>query len=100
MTCGTWKEAENIADVLLEKKLVACVEMLEIKSKYLWQDGIEEANEIKLTMKSVASHFETIKAEVKKLHSYDTFVLEALPVTLINEEAAKWLTTNASGTAG
>lgn len=96
LTCGSWEEAHNIVDVLLDKKLVACVEMSEVKSKYLWQNEVEEADEIKLTMKSVASHFETIEAEVKKLHSYDTFVLEALPVTRINEEAAKWLEENTS----
>ena len=37
LTCGSWREAQKIADVLLKKKLVACVEFVEVKSKAWWQ---------------------------------------------------------------
>jgi len=90
LTCGSWQEAQRIADALLEKRLVACVEMFEIKSKYHWQKAIQEAKEIKLIMESVAEHFDTVEAEVAKLHSYETFVLQQIPVHRISTEAAKW----------
>lgn len=92
LTCGSWQEAQRIADSLLEKKLVACVEMFDIKSRFHWQGNIDESKEVKLVMKSVAHLFNDIEAEVKKLHSYDTFVLEALPVSHISKDAAAWLT--------
>lgn len=92
LTCGSWQEAQRIADNLLDKKLVACVEFFEIQSKFRWHGNIEEGKEIKLVMKSAAHLFDAVEAEVKKLHSYETFVLEALPVAQISDDAAQWLT--------
>jgi periplasmic divalent cation tolerance protein len=92
LTCGSWQEAQRIADALLEKRLVACVEMFEIKSRYRWHGKLEQSDEIKLMMHSLAEHFDKVQTEVKKLHSYETFVLQALPVSHISEDAKAWLT--------
>jgi len=35
--------------------------------------------------------FDKIEAEVTKLHSYETFVLEAVPVSRISKSAQEWL---------
>jgi periplasmic divalent cation tolerance protein len=90
LTCGSWQEAQRIADALLEKHLVACVEMMEIKSKYHWQGKVEQNDEIKLIMETVASNFEQIEVEVEKLHSYETFVLQQIPIVRVSADAAKW----------
>jgi periplasmic divalent cation tolerance protein len=92
LTCGSWQEAQAIADALLEKRLIACAEFIEIKSKYHWQNRLENGNEIKLIMQTIAEKFDTIEAEVAKLHSYETFVLQALPVSHISKAAETWLT--------
>ena len=92
LTCGSWQEAQRIADSLLEKHLVACVEFIEIKSKSWWRNRIEETDEIKLVMQSVAENFEKVEAEVAKLHSYDTFVLQQIPLADLSTRAQTWLT--------
>lgn|GEM_PF-391561 len=92
LTCGSWQEAQKITDALLEKRLVACVEQLEIRSKNWWNGAVEDSKEIKLTMKTVAEKYDKIEAEIKKLHSYETFVLEMIPVARLNDDAVKWLT--------
>ncbi|MEO6513092.1 MAG: divalent cation tolerance protein CutA [Candidatus Saccharimonadales bacterium] len=94
VACGSWQEAQKIADVLLEKHLVASVEFMEIKSKYWWKLQLDEANEIKLIMTSVQKHFEAVEKELKKHHSYETFVLQAIPLVQVSEDAAKWLATS------
>jgi uncharacterized protein involved in tolerance to divalent cations len=91
LTCGSWQEAQAITDALLGKKLVACVEQMEIRSKNWWEGAIEDTKEIKLSMLSIAEHFSKIEAEIAKLHSYETFVLKQIPITHLNEDAAKWL---------
>lgn len=91
LSCGSWQEAQKIADSLLEQRLVACVEFFETQSKYHWQGGLDTANEIKLIMHSTAQLFDTVETEVKKLHSYEIFVLQAIPVTHISREAKQWL---------
>jgi uncharacterized protein involved in tolerance to divalent cations len=42
-------------------------------------------------MQSVVDHFEKIEKEVSKLHSYDTFVLQQIPLTNLSTKAQKWL---------
>lgn len=91
LKCGSWQEAQRIADSLLEKKLVACVEFLEIKSKYRWQGKLEEADEVKLIMETVAGNFGKVEEEVAKLHGYDTFVLQQIPLTDLSSRAKAWL---------
>jgi periplasmic divalent cation tolerance protein len=91
LTCGSWQEAQRIVDVLLEKRLIACAEFLEVKSDYLWRHERESAKEIKLIMQSIPTNFAKVEAEVAKLHSYETFVLQALPVQNISNQARKWL---------
>jgi periplasmic divalent cation tolerance protein len=92
LTCGSWQEAQAIADALLEKRLVVCVEFMEIKSKSWWQGQLEDKPEIKLIMHSAEHLFDMVEAEVKKLHNYDTFVLQALPVSHVSKQAQAWLT--------
>ena len=91
LTCASWQEAQAIADALLEKKLVACVEQMEIRSKNWWEGAIEDTKEIKLSMLSIAEHYSKIEAVIAKLHSYETFVLKQIPITHLNDDAAKWL---------
>jgi periplasmic divalent cation tolerance protein len=91
LTCGSWQEAQKITDVLLDQRLVACVEQMEIRSKNWWQGKVEDSKEIKLVMKTVVDNFEKVEAEVKKLHGYETFVLQMIPVAQMNDDAESWL---------
>ncbi len=91
LTCGSWQEAQKITDALLQKKLVACVEQLEIRSKNWWKGAIEDTKEVKLIMQTIADKFDEIEKEVKKHHSYDTFVLQMIPITKLSSDAAAWL---------
>lgn len=91
LTCGSWQEAQRIADSLLEQKLVACMEMLDVTSRFAWKGAIEENKEVKLIMTTVEHLFDQIQTEVSKLHSYETFVLQQLPITHLNQAAQDWL---------
>ncbi len=92
LTCGSWQEAQKIADELLGRKLVACVEFLNIKSRFQWKGNIDESSEVKIIMTTIESHFESIEAEVKKLHSYEIFVLKAIPLSHVSNAASSWIT--------
>ncbi len=100
LTCGSWQEAQKIADEVLEKRLVACVEFMEVKSKSWWKGKLEDTKEVKLIMQSVAENFEKIELEVAKLHSYNTFVLQQIPFTNLSTEAQTWLAKETNHSAG
>ena len=91
LTCGSWQQAQIIVDRLLATRLIACAEFIEIKSKFWWKDKITEGNEIKLIMKSHASLFDKVEAEIAKLHSYETFVLQSVPVVALSGAAQQWI---------
>ncbi|MCA9328826.1 divalent-cation tolerance protein CutA [Candidatus Saccharibacteria bacterium] len=90
LSCGSSEEASKIASVLLEMKLIACAKQLPIMSDYRWQDAIEHDNEVLLVMETRLELFEQIEAEVAKLHSYETFVLQAIPIVKLSKAAEKW----------
>lgn len=91
LTCGSWQEAQRIVDHLLKERLVACAEFIPVKSKFSWHQAFEEADEVKLIMLSLDKFFEKVEAEIKQLHSYETFVLKALPVTHLSTDAWAWV---------
>lgn len=92
LTCANQKEADKIAEVLLQKRLVACVRQVPINSAYRWKGKMESSNEVLLMMESREDLFKKIESEILKLHSYDTFVLSATPTEKISKAAEAWLT--------
>lgn len=91
LTCEDKKEASKIAKTLLNKHLIACAKQIPVSADFHWQNKMDHANEILLLMESRVDLFDKVEAEVAKLHSYDTFVLEAIPINKISKEAEKWL---------
>jgi periplasmic divalent cation tolerance protein len=90
LTCKDQAEADKIANTLLVKQLVVCARQLPVKSDYRWRSKIESGQEILLMMESRLDLFKKVETEVAKLHSYDTFVLSAVPVNKISKGAEGW----------
>lgn len=91
LTCADEKEADKIVNTLLVKHLVACVHKIPVSSKFHWQGKIKSNDEILLVMDSREDLFDEVEREIVKLHSYDSFVLEAIPLSRISKKAQKWL---------
>ncbi len=93
LTCKDKAEADMIASALLERRLVVCAKQIPITADFWWEQVIDHAKEILLVMESKLSDFETIEKEVVKLHSYDTFVLQAIPLAKVSRGATQWMET-------
>lgn len=91
LTCRDTAEAERIASALLRKKLVVCVKMTPVRSRFLWQGDLNSADEVLLIMDAPADNFAAVETEVARHHSYDTFVLTAVPVTRTTTAAEAWI---------
>lgn len=94
LTCEDRAEAEKIAQALLEQHLIACAKFIPIEARYWWKGEIVDGKEILLLMESAVENFDRIETEVAKLHSYETFVLQAIPLERVSKEASVWLTEN------
>lgn len=71
-TAGSAEEAESLAAGLVERKLVACAQLLPIGSIYRWEGKIEKDSEVLLLLKARADLYEQIEAHILENHSYDT----------------------------
>jgi periplasmic divalent cation tolerance protein len=96
LSCANIKEAQNIRRALLEKKLIVCGKINIVDTQNLWQGKIENGKEALLQMESRSSFYNKIFIEVKKLHSYNTFVLLQIPVTHTSKDVNSWLTSELS----
>lgn len=87
--------ADNIARVMLEEKLAACVSIIEgVKTSYWWEDKIESATECQLNMKTTAPALEKIILRVKKLHPYKVPEVIATKIQAGNHDYLAWLEQN------
>ena len=72
-TCGSREEAERLATILVEERLVACVNILpEVLSVYRWEGKVETASEHLLFMKTIEERQRELELRIGQLHSYDT----------------------------
>lgn len=91
LTCADAEEAKRISTALLEKKLIACARQSNVSSSYWWDGKINHDDEVLLMMESLEEKFADIEKVVAKLHSYDQFVLTAVPVLKTTPSVLKWL---------
>ena len=69
---STPERAEALARALLERRLVACVSLLPVRSLYRWQGKLETADEVKLLLKTSPEQLEPLHQALHALHSYQT----------------------------
>ncbi|AGK60525.1 Uncharacterized protein involved in tolerance to divalent cations [Archaeoglobus sulfaticallidus PM70-1] len=91
VTAKDEEEAEKIATVLLEKRLVACVNMFNIKSMYIWEGKIEKSPEVVMILKTKAEKFKEIRDEIKRIHSYEVPCICAISIEDGLREFLSWI---------
>ena len=91
VTCAEDEEARKIGEALLTARLVSCVRRSLVTTSNWWDGEIEHHEEVLLTMESREEKFDAIEKVVKSLHSYETFVLTAVPVLKTTVGVEKWL---------
>jgi len=74
-------EARRIAGALVERELVACVNIVAaVQSVYRWKGAVEHDEESLLVIKTTRGAIEPLTAALRELHPYETFELVALDV--------------------
>ena len=63
--------ALQMAKLLIQKKLAACVSIKQIFSVYKWDDDIEETKEFEITIKSKPEFKDCLIEFLKKISTYE-----------------------------
>jgi periplasmic divalent cation tolerance protein len=91
-TCSSAAEAETIARALVEARLAACAAIHPgTRSIYRWKGQIETSEEWSLSIKTHASLFDSVAAEIRRLHSYETPEILAIPIIAGSQDYLDWM---------
>ena len=86
------REAEKIAQKLIEEKLAACANIVDgVQSIFWWKGKVDQSNEALMILKSKEELLEKIILTVKALHSYTVPEVIALPLLDGNPDYLKWI---------
>ena len=85
-------DARKIADVMIERRLASCVQIVgPIRSVYPWEGKRCDSEEFRIEMKTREDKFSEIQQLLPTLHPYDLPELIALPLYGISPEYQCWL---------
>lgn len=93
VTCRSSKEAQRIGRALVERKLVACANILQapVHSIYRWKGKVDVATEVLLILKSSRLRFDAIDSAIRKMHSYDVPEIITLPIAAGARSYLDWI---------
>ena len=92
VTASSRKEADKIAQALVNEKLAACVSIVpEIYSRYWWKGLIEYEKELWLVIKTTPRCYKRLEKRIRELHSYSVPEILAIPVVSGNLPYLQWM---------
>jgi periplasmic divalent cation tolerance protein len=90
ITINNMEEGQQLARVLIDRKLTNCVNFIPITCTFIWEGEITTEPEVVALVKTREEYFEEVTAVVKELVSYTNFVGQ-IEVKKVNDEFSSWL---------
>ena len=72
--------AERIADLVIEKRLAACVNILACRSVYRWKGAVQHDEEHPMLIKTTAERYAALEEALRAGHPYELPEIIAVPV--------------------
>ena len=93
MIASSQEEVERLGELLLQKRLVACANLLqgEMNSIFYWPGNLDHSKEQLVLLKTKQDHFSVIQKLLSEMHSYDSSCLLALPILGRNPDFLNWI---------
>jgi periplasmic divalent cation tolerance protein len=92
VTCQDDQIAENIANILLKKRLAACINITsKIKSLYWWKGKVEKSDEVLMIIKTKSKFFKKVEKEIKKVRPYEVPEIISLKIDSGTKKYLDWI---------
>ena len=92
---STFPSAESITDIskdlMVSKKLCACVSLTKVRSIYYWNNKLEDQEEFIVFFKTTNLCAKRLKDEIKKLHPYEVPEILELKMDNVSRDYLSWL---------
>lgn len=86
------EEAERLAGLLLEQKLISCANLIEgVRSLYRWEGKVCNDAEVIMIAKTSTDQRDAAIATLTEAHSYECPCVTSWPIVAGNEEYLKWV---------
>jgi periplasmic divalent cation tolerance protein len=83
---------DKIGKTLLEKRLIACYQVIgPMKSVYWWKGSVEETEEWMAIMKTKSQLYDQVEHEIMALHPYEVPQIEAVEATRVLAAYRQWV---------
>src|SRR5689334_18353988 len=84
--------AEKLANVLIEKRLAACVNILApCRSVYRWKDAVQNDEEHPVLVKTTAERYAALEQAIRTSHPYELPEIVAVPIERGLPDYLKWV---------
>ena len=92
ITASNKKEAGRIAKKLLNKKLIACANVISnVNSYFVWKNKVQNSKEIIICGKTTSNNQKKIMQVVKSLHSYSVPCVIFFDIKNGNRDFLRWI---------
>jgi periplasmic divalent cation tolerance protein len=91
-TTDSEEHAEGIIDAVLAAKLAACLQLIPIKSCYVWEGKIARDNEILIQIKAKIADYDDLAACIRAAHTYDVPEIVRLDIAAGEKPYLDWIT--------
>ncbi len=84
--------ADELASLLVDERLAACVNLVECRSVYRWNDAVHDEDEVILLAKTTAACYSALEDRVHDVHPYEVPCIERFDESESLDSFAEWLT--------
>jgi periplasmic divalent cation tolerance protein len=83
--------AERIVDAVLEAKLAACLQLIPIKSCYVWDGKIARDSELLMLIKAKSADYDELATCIRAAHTYDVPEIVRLDIAVGDKPYLDWI---------
>ncbi len=91
-TVGSGFDARSLASALVEKRLAACVNIIDrVHSVYRWEGRVTGDDEQLLVIKTADVRVEALREELFERHPYEVPEFVVIPIESMSDGYGRWL---------
>lgn len=93
-TVATRADAQILAKTIIEQRLAACAQLMEIESIYRWEGEITQEMEWRIIFKTTDERYPVLLKTLQQLHPYQLPQIYGTYLPMVSAEYADWVVKN------